>query len=194
VTERHTERRGARKRDLFELFIEHVVDYAIFILDAEGRVTTWNVGAERLLGYSADEIVGQCFSRFFTPEDRQSHVPESELQTAVAEGRASDDRWSVRKDGTRFFASGVTTALRNGGALGFVKIMRDRTDAKQAEDEIRKLNQELTHKVQQLDASRKQLYEKVLELEKFEQVVVGRELRMAELEREIDELKRRVPD
>jgi len=192
VPARQSERRSPRKRDLLELFIEHVVDYAIFIMDAEGRVTTWNAGAERVLGYSEEEILGQHFSTFFTPEDRQNHVPEAELKTAAAEGRASDDRWSLRKDGSRFFACGVTSTLSNRRALGFVKILRDRTDAKHADDEIRKLNEELAHKVEELDASRRELLEKVLELEKFEEVVVGRELKMAELERENQDLQRKL--
>jgi PAS domain S-box-containing protein len=182
----------ARKQDLLELFIEHVVDYAIFSMDADGRVTTWNAGAERVLGYSEEEVLGQHFSKFFTPQDRHNHVPEAELKTAVTEGRASDDRWALRKDGTRFFASGVISTLHHRRTLGFVKILRDRTDAKHAEDEIRKLNEELAHKVQELDTSRHELLEKVLELEKFQQVVVGRELKMAELEHENEELRRKL--
>src|SRR5262249_33559070 len=111
-------------------------DYAIFVVDAEGRVQTWSAGAERLLGYRQDEIIGQPAARFFTPEDIQADVPRQEMQKALATGRGEDDRRDVRKDGSRFWASGVMTPLRDeGGTLrGFAKIMQDRTDLKRAED------------------------------------------------------------
>src|SRR3954464_12365010 len=93
--------------DLFSLLIETSRDYAVFVVDLEGRVLTWNPGAERVLGYAESEIVGQSPFLLFTPENRAEGVPEQELQTALREGRASDDRWHTRKGGTRFWASGV---------------------------------------------------------------------------------------
>ena len=101
-------------------------------------MASWNPGAEHLLGYGQEEIFGREAAIFFTPEDRERGVPAQELKTAAEKGRASDDRWHVRKDGTYFFASGITTALRDAqGALqGFIKIMRDRTDRKRLEEEL----------------------------------------------------------
>ena len=122
----------------YRLLVESVQDYAIFTMDPEGRVVSWNPGAERLLGYRAEEIVGREGACFFIPEDRQRGVPEAELKKAAETGRASDDRWHVRQDGTYFFASGITNALRDrqGALRGFVKIMRDRTDRKRLEEEL----------------------------------------------------------
>ncbi len=131
--------RGARDGELFRLLAENVVDYAIFIVDAEGLVQTWGHGAARLLGYSEGEILGRTADVFFTPEDVLDDVPRREMQEAIDTGRGEDDRWHVRKDGTRFWVSGVMTPLRDeGGKLrGFAKIMRDRTDWWHAERDRR---------------------------------------------------------
>src|SRR5262245_11770534 len=98
---------------LYRLLIEQVQDYAIFALDPEGHVRTWNPGAERFKGYSADEIIGKSFSDFYTPEDRARGRPQELLSTAARVGRAEDEGWRVRKDGSRFWASVLITALRN---------------------------------------------------------------------------------
>lgn len=121
----------------FRLIVEDVEDYAIFMLDRSGYNISWNAGVERILGYSEAEFIGQLGSRIFSPEDIENGVPEQELQKAEAEGRAVDERWHIRKDGTRFWASGIITALRdNTGKLkGFSKVMRDFTERKQAEEE-----------------------------------------------------------
>ena len=129
----------ARQRDShFRLLVEGVHDYAIFMLDPRGVVATWNFGAERLKGYRADEIVGQHFSRFYSPEERERGKPAMELQVAMAEGRCKDEGWRYRKDGTRFWAEVAITAIRDGsGALaGFAKITRDVTERKRAEDNM----------------------------------------------------------
>src|SRR5205807_2222636 len=107
--------------DLFRLMVENVKDYAIFMLDVGGRVASWNAGAERIKGYSAEEIIGQHFSRFYPPEDVQAGKPERALQQAVAEGRWEDEGWRVRKDGSRFWANVIMTALHDaeGTPLGF---------------------------------------------------------------------------
>jgi PAS domain S-box-containing protein len=125
--------------EAYRLVVESVEDYAIFTIDPEGRVASWNPGAERLLGYGKEEILGRAAAIFFTPEDVGKGVPEFELKKAADTGRASDDRWHVRKDNTYFFASGITTALRDarGTLHGFVKIMRDRTDRKRLDEELR---------------------------------------------------------
>lgn len=120
---------------MFQLLVENVRDYAIFVVDAQRRIQTWSGGAERLLGYKEAEILGERLDRFFTPEDLAAGEPEREISTAVASGRGEDDRWHVRKDGTRFWCSGVTTPLRGSGGevRGFAKIMRDLTEQKEAE-------------------------------------------------------------
>src|SRR5262249_18784720 len=97
----------------YRLLMECVTDYALFLLDAREQVANWNAGAERIFGYREEEVLGQSFARFFTPEDVAAGAPQKELETARAQGRASDDRWHVRKDGTRIWVSGVTTALRD---------------------------------------------------------------------------------
>ena len=123
----------------FRLLMENVLDYAIFVTDPEGRVADWSAGAERILGYKAEEIVGRDAAVIFTPEDRARSVPQREMAAAEEEGRADDERWHLRKDGRRFFASGVMTPLRDGsGTLrGFSKILRDVTDRKRIADELR---------------------------------------------------------
>ncbi|HXG65548.1 MAG TPA: ATP-binding protein [Blastocatellia bacterium] len=125
----------------YRLLVENARDYAIFTLDLEGRVTSWNPGAERILGYSEAEIVGQPGAIIFTPEDREARVPETELRRAIAEGRATNERWHLRKDGTRFYASGVMETLRDGAGnlRGYSKILRDFTERKRAEQEREQL-------------------------------------------------------
>ena len=121
------------------LLIERVQDYEIFMLDPEGQIVIWNVGAEKNKGYSVEEIIGRHHSIFFTREDIEAGVPELELRTAAAEGTFEDEGWRVRKDGSLFWADVVTTALRdNDGTLrGFSKVIRDITDRKKAEDALK---------------------------------------------------------
>src|SRR5215831_4313190 len=97
----------------FRLFIEAVEDYAIFMLDVEGNVVSWNLGAERIKGYKADEIIGRHFSRFYTVEDRQRRWPAHVLSAARKDGHCEDEGWRVRKDGTRFWADVVVTAIHD---------------------------------------------------------------------------------
>jgi len=126
--------------DLLRLLVESVTDYAIIGLDPSGHVASWNPAAQRLKGYRAEEIIGQHFSRFYPAEDIQRGKPEHELRTAAAEGRFEDEGWRVRKDGSRFFANVIVTALRDkdGELRGFGKITRDITDRKQAQEVISK--------------------------------------------------------
>jgi PAS domain S-box-containing protein len=117
--------------------VEQVKDYAIYMVDPAGRNVSWNEGVARVLGFAEAEFLGDHMSRVFTPEDRAADVPQRELGDAERHGRTSDDRWMMRKDGTRFWASGITTALRDqeGRLLGFSKVLRDRTEEKRLEGE-----------------------------------------------------------
>src|SRR6266436_620940 len=120
--------------DLLRLLIDSVRDYAIILMDPEGKIISWSAGAERLKGYRADEIIGQHFSRFYPKEDVQRGKPENELKVATAEGRFEDEGWRVRKDGTRFWANVVITAVKDdqGRLYGFGKVTRDLTERKWA--------------------------------------------------------------
>src|SRR6185437_15359331 len=113
-----------QSEERFELLVEGVTDYAIFMLDPQGQVLTWNTGATRIKGYQPDEIIGQHFSKFYPPEAVRRHLPEHELRVAGAKGRFEDEGWRVRKDGTRFWANVVITALRDdaGELQGFAKV------------------------------------------------------------------------
>jgi formate hydrogenlyase transcriptional activator len=133
-------RQITQSEERFRLLVASVKDYAIFMLDPEGRVSTWNAGAERLKGYRSDEIIGEHFSRFYTQEDIDQGKPDSELKTAALEGKFEEEGWRVRKDGSRIYASVMITALRdkNAALLGFSKVTRDITARKAAEEVIRR--------------------------------------------------------
>jgi PAS domain S-box-containing protein len=121
----------------FRLLVQGVTDYAIYMLDPDGRVTNWNAGAERIKGYTADEIVGQHFSRFYTETDRAAGVPAKALATAIATGKYENEALRVRKDGTEFWAHVVIDPIYNDGALaGFAKITRDVTERRRAEEAL----------------------------------------------------------
>jgi PAS domain S-box-containing protein len=122
----------------YKPLVEEIKDYAIFHLNIEGRILSWNQGAELIFGYGKEEIIGQDFVILFTPEDRIENIPERELEKASETGRAEDTRWHLRKDGSRFFAQGATTALRddNGKLIGFAKIARDDTARRQMEQAL----------------------------------------------------------
>jgi PAS domain S-box-containing protein len=122
-------------RSLYQLLIESVRDYAIFVLDPGGHIATWNIGAERLKGYTPQEIIGSHFSRFYPPEDIESRKPWWELEVATREGRVEDEGWRIKKDGSRFWANVVITALRddNGTLVGFAKVTRDLTERRRSE-------------------------------------------------------------
>lgn len=126
---------GPESDELLRLIFESATDYAIFSMDADGLVTSWNVGAERVLGYAETEIVGCPAEVIFTPEDRVLGMPRIEQETALAEGRARDERWTMRADGSRFWASGLMMPLAD-PAGGFIKILRDRTERHIAEQHL----------------------------------------------------------
>ena len=129
----------------FRHLVETVKDYAIFLVDADGRVASWNAGAENIKGWQAREIIGQPIERFYTDEDRRAGKPARLLREATEAGRVEDEGWRVRKDGTRFWADVVITALRDpGGALrGFAKVTRDLTARKAAEEALRESEEQL---------------------------------------------------
>ena len=128
-----------QSEERFRLLVEGVKDYAIFMLDPQGHVLTWNAGAERFKGYAAAEIIGEHFSRFYPPEALKSGLPAHELEVAQATGSFEDEGWRVRKDGTLFWANVVITALRDstGALVGFAKVTRDLTQRRDHEESLR---------------------------------------------------------
>jgi len=123
----------------FRVFIESVRDYALLILDTDGRIATWNAGAEAIKGYTGREIIGQHFSKFYPPESIESGLPERELEGAIRDGRYEDEGWRVRKDGARFWANVIITALRDsdGTLIGFAKVTRDLTERRRHEESLK---------------------------------------------------------
>jgi PAS domain S-box-containing protein len=136
---------AAIDRQRIELLLEGVKDYAIFLLDTQGRVLSWNDGASFLFGYHAGDVIGQPLSRFATPEDAQAGKPDAEMRQATASGQVTCEEWQVRRDGSRFWGCSVMTALRDerGELKGFAKVIRDSTDRKQLEMELRRQAEEL---------------------------------------------------
>jgi PAS domain S-box-containing protein len=132
---------------LFALVVENLRDYAVLVLDLEGRIAAWNPGAERILGYREEQAIGQSAAIIFVPEDVAAGAVEQELATARALGRAEDERWHIRSDGSRFWASGVLTSVRDdaGELRCFAKVLRDLTERKRAEDERQALFDVLAH-------------------------------------------------
>jgi PAS domain S-box-containing protein len=124
--------------DPFKLLVQSIVDYAIYMLDPKGFVTSWNAGAERIKGFDAEEIVGQHFSRFYTDEDREAGMPQKVLDTARSDGKFAGEGWRVRKDGTRFWASVVVDRINDeqGKLVGFAKITRDMTEQREAQQAL----------------------------------------------------------
>lgn len=134
-----TERRIANRRteDNYRKAIEDIRDFAIFMTNVEGIITNWNLGAQYILGYSEEEAIGKDAAKFFTPEDRAKEIPRKEMATAATSGRAEDERWHMRRDGSRFWASGVMTPVRDpdGKLIGFSKVMRDMTERNKLTEE-----------------------------------------------------------
>ena len=146
--------------------MESVKDFAIFTLDLEGRVNSWNPGAQAMFGYTEEEILGQSGEVIFTREDRAQKVPEKELNTAIKHGSSPDERWYLRKDGTRFYVSGVMRAIReeDGKLRGFTKVARDVTERRTHEEQLQRAHDELEKKVAERTV---RLQETVQELEGF---------------------------
>jgi PAS domain S-box-containing protein len=161
----------------FRLLVESVTEYAIYMLDPSGRIRTWNVGMQRIKGYTAAEVIGQHFSLFFTPEDIQRGKPATMLETATREGKYQEEGWRVRKDGTRFWAHVLLTALyeANGELRGFVKVSRDMTEQKRA-DEQREQLREREHELMQEREARAQM-EAALQIRDTFLTILAHELR-----------------
>src|SRR6185369_6104601 len=167
-----TSNRAAPER-LYQLLVESVRDYAIFLLDPQGHVATWNAGAERIKGYKADEIIGRHFSVFYPEEKVAEGFPQHELEVAAQVGRFEDEGWRIRKDGSRFWANVVITALRDasGALVGFAKVTRDLTERRAAEEQARSLaaeqaaRAEAERRSEELRLLSEQLEEQAIELE-----------------------------
>jgi PAS domain S-box-containing protein len=161
--------RASESSDIFRVLVESVQDYAIFVLDPEGRVLTWNLGAQALKGYSKDEIIGQHFSKFYPLEAIANGWPERELELAGMEGRFTDEGWRVKKDGSTFWASVTITALHSADGIltGFAKVTQDLTARRQTEERFQTLNRELSGKVSELDESKRIIELRTLELQKL---------------------------
>jgi PAS domain S-box-containing protein len=136
---------SALPADVYERLVNSIVDYAIFMLDSEGNVASWNPGAERIKGYTADEIIGQHFSRFYTPEDLEAEVPKKALKQAGEKGVFTTEGWRVRKDGSRFWAMVVIDPIvdEKGEVIGFAKVTRDLTERREAQLELERSREAL---------------------------------------------------
>jgi PAS domain S-box-containing protein len=159
ITDRKRDEEAMRQsEERYRLLVESAKEYAIFMLDSRGHITTWNSGAERVFGYSPEEIAGRPVSSLFTEQDCAAGAPEAEMKTAAESGRASDERWHVRKDGSLFWASGVMEALSSDRETRFVQVLRDNSERKHAEEsllmherDLRAANESLTRANQDLE-------------------------------------------
>jgi PAS domain S-box-containing protein len=164
VTRDMTERRNAElalreSEERFRLLVQSVQDYGIFMLDTEGRISSWNTGAERIKGYTAEEIIGKHFSVFYPAEDVAAGKPTWELEVAVEQGRLEDEGWRLRKDGSRFWANVVITALydEQGRLHGFGKVTRDMTERRNAEQALRERRRLVGHLVEAQEVERRRI-------------------------------------
>jgi PAS domain S-box-containing protein len=165
VTDRRAAEEAVRaSEERLRLILESATDFAIFTLAPDRTVTLWSPGAAATFGYAEGEIVGRSGDLLFTPEDRAAGAPQREAEQARREGRAADERWHLRKDGSRFFASGVLTPKARGG---FVKVLRDLTDRKRLEDELRRAHDELEARVAERTAELRRTQEQALRAERL---------------------------
>lgn len=170
-----------RSEERFRLLVNAVQDYAIFMLDVQGHVSSWNTGAERIKGYGVSEIIGKHFSIFYPEEDLRAGKPQRELEIAAKEGRLEDEGWRLRKDGSRFWANVIITAIRNdaGKLIGFGKVTRDFTDKIKANEALRKEIVERTaaeRKLHDSEKSLRQLSLRLLQTQDEERRRIGRDL------------------
>lgn len=183
---------------LFRLLVDCVRDYAIFAIDPKGYIVTWNRGALLLKGYRGEEIIGQHIRCFYTDADRQTDRPSRLLERAIEDGRVEDEGWRVRKDGSHFWADVVITALldENNVLRGFAKVTRDLTERRNAEEALKEskatLEQRVADRTIELNETNAVLQDRLEELEQFHDLVVGRELKLIELEKEIQRLQHEI--
>ena len=158
IERRRTAEALARSEEKLRLIVDSARDYAIFSMDLERRVSTWNIGAERILGYSEQEILGQPGDVIFTDEDRAAGAPQHEAGTALKEGHAQDERWHQRKDRSRFWSSGMMMVMRSpqGENIGLLKILRDQTESKRIEEELKKSRIELERSLAEMEQARRE--------------------------------------
>ncbi|MEV1287644.1 PAS domain S-box protein, partial [Micromonospora sp. NPDC049679] len=187
VTRDMTERRAAEQalresEERFRLLVQNVLDYAIFMLDPEGRVQSWNAGAQRIKGYSADEIIGRHFSTFYPPDVVAAGYPAEELVIAARDGRVEDEGWRLRKDGSRFWANVVITALYDeaGVLRGFGKVTRDMTERRHAQQTLDERRQLLAHLVEAQEAERRRIAWDIHDDSIQSMVAVGMRLQLLE--------------
>ncbi len=159
TVEQATQKALRESEERVRLMIESIRDYAIVMLDPNGQVVTWNKGAQRIKGYTADEIIGRHFSCFYPKEDAERGFPRKKLAEATAKGRIEDEGWRVRNDGRRFWANVIITSIReqSGKLLGFVKVTRDLTSRREAEEKIAQLNSDLNRRAAELETANKEL-------------------------------------
>lgn len=187
-----------RGEALFRLLVDCVRDYAIFAIDPKGYIVTWNSGARLLKGYRDEEIIGQHIRCFYTEADRQTDKASRLLERAMKEGRVEDEGWRVRKDGSKFWADVVITALldENNVLRGFAKVTRDLTERRNAEEALKEsknmLEKRVAERTLELNETNAVLQDRLEELEQFHDVVVGRELKLIELEKEIQRLQQEI--
>lgn len=170
-----------KSEERFRMLVDAVQDYAIFMLDVQGHVSSWNKGAERLKGYRASEIIGKHFSVFYPEEDLRAGKPQRELEIAAKEGRLEDEGWRLRKDGSRFWANVIITALRDdtGRLIGFGKVTRDYTERIKTNEALRKEISERTEaqrKLHDSERSLRQLSLRLLQTQDEERRRIGRDL------------------
>lgn len=163
--------------DRFERLIAEVEDYAIILLDIHGTISSWNKGAERIKGYSAEEIIGKSFKVFYTREDKEDGLPDRLLATTIQEGRANHEGWRLRKDGIRFWGSITLTALHNdhGAVTGILKVTRDLTERKKAEDRLSNYAELLRLKNEDLKQSEERYHKMVSEVNDYAIILLDKE-------------------
>ena len=185
-SEKHIHESSIHRDDSYKLLVESVQDYAIFMISPKGTIESWNLGARRIKGYNASEIIGKNFSLFYTEEDAESRKPQKLLELATLNGRVEDEGWRVRKDGSKFWADVIITALfdTDGSLRGFAKVTRDLTE-RQRTDELKIAFQEMEDMVKDLNKINKQLSDANMNL-------AGREYKIRALEYEIKLLKIRL--
>lgn len=179
MNERLKQQAVRESEERFRLIVESLQDYAVFMMDPEGRITLWNRGAEKIRGWTQEEVVGSFFSCFYSAEEQAEHRPVDVLLQTIAAGRYEEEGWLRRKDGSRFWANVVYTTVKDdkGAVIGFSAVTRDLTERKQAEDELQRLNVELEkHIAEQTEelirtiAQREKLHEQLLQAQKMESI------------------------
>lgn len=177
--------------DRFERIIAEVEDYAIILLDTHGIISSWNKGAERIKGYSAGEIIGKSFKVFYTREDKEDGLPDRLLGTAIREGRANHEGWRLRKDGTRFWGTITLTALHDddGKLTGVLKLTRDLTERKKAEDRLSNYAELLRHKNEDLIQSEERYHKMVSEVNDYAIILLDKDGRVLDWNKGAERVK-----